>query len=126
MKATAILMASLIAMLGISTAYSEETKHITDPSIIELAKLVGKLEAQNEKMQAAIEKLEKKSTKNSSSIQSIGQKNCSWGGWKQKWDLEITRSCPDGKYAKGIGFKHKNHENGTHQEHVRVYCCSIR
>ena len=55
----------------------------------------------------------------------ISMSSCAWGEWKQKWDLEIERSCPANGFVRSVGFKHGHGQNGTHEESVRVECCSI-
>jgi len=43
--------------------------------------------------------------------------------WQSKWALDTRLTCTTGYALKSVGFKHRMHENGTHQESFQFLCC---
>lgn len=55
-------------------------------------------------------------------------------GWNSSWTLRDTtssdggnnqQSCGSGRFAAGIDFTHRSHQDGIHQEYYRLYCCEL-
>lgn len=74
----------------------------------------------NTKLQEAIARLEKTDRR----LNNIGDRRCSWGAWMSKAPLNISATCPNGEYLKGVGFKHAEHAEWWREE-IRVQCCGF-
>ncbi len=49
---------------------------------------------------------------------------CDWLDWQSKWALDTKQEAQ--AVMTGIGFKHKMHQNGTHQESFKTKFCEPR
>ena len=63
---------------------------------------------------------------NKSGIASLGENDCKWMSYVARHPLENIHYCPDGYYAKGLGFHHKHGEDLAYQMSYRLYCCSLK
>ena len=63
---------------------------------------------------------------NKSAILSIGENECKWMSYVNRSPLENIHYCPDGYYAKGLGFYHKHGQDYAYQMSYRLYCCSLK
>lgn len=51
--------------------------------------------------------------------------SCGFTAYVSKGALEVNPTCPAGQYQAGMSFRHNAGQNGTHEESVRLYCCSL-
>lgn len=63
---------------------------------------------------------------NDLAISSLGENDCKWMSYVDRFPSKNVQHCPDGFYAKGLGFYHEGGENYAYQMRYRLYCCSLR
>ena len=69
--------------------------------------------------------LENKMEVNQSRISALGENDCKWMPSLSRHPLENIQYCPDGFYAKGLGFNHSSGADYAYQMSYRLYCCSL-
>ena len=72
------------------------------------------------------ETIESNVGENRTAISSLGENDCKWMNYLSRVPLENIQYCPDGFYAKGLGFSHEASRVYAHQMSYRLYCCSLK
>ncbi|MCG8520178.1 MAG: hypothetical protein MI794_19510 [Pseudomonadales bacterium] len=66
------------------------------------------------------------SKNNESTINNLGENGCNWMPSVSRHALENIQQCPDGYYAKGLGFNHQSGADYAYEMSYRLYCCSLK